>query len=103
MGQQEEQLTAKERETESGDSAETESLSGTAMMGEGKQEHRVDRGASIQDTEKMALGTCHGGGMVESEVAKSEKSSVGKIFSTSLVRRIVRSTAEPARYFKAVY
>lgn len=35
-----------------GGSVETESLSGTAMMGEGKQEHRVDRGPSIQDTEK---------------------------------------------------
>lgn len=52
---------------------------------------------------KDGLGHMPRRGMVESKVAKSEKSPGGKIFSTSLVRRVVRSTAEPARYFKAVY
>lgn len=73
---------------------------------DGRRQTRAQSGLRSQNTrhrEKMALGMCHGGGMVESKVAKSEKAPVGKIFSTSLVRRIVRSTAEPARYCKAIY
>lgn len=72
-----------ERDRNSGGSVETESLSGTAMMGEGKQEHRVGpRSQHARHREKMALGTCHAGGAWwRVKVAKRKSHQVAKSFN----------------------
>lgn len=66
------------------------------------KEHRVDRGPSMQDTEKMALGTCHGGAWWRVKWPRVKSHQVAKSFQPVwLEEELFRSTAEPAKVFQS--